>query len=184
RGAGARLAGLDPVAHVPVAARRAVRDREVATARDRVAAVRRARVAVVAVERGARGAHAQLAGLGPVAHVPVAAQGPVQQRYVQAAGGLIAAVRRARVGVVAVGRVARDAGARLAGPGAVAGVAVAALRVGEAGLADARDADLACRAIPVRDADGLGQHEPRREQRREGYCHEACEFHATPPEDT
>src|SRR5439155_257701 len=156
-GAGARLAGLSPVAHVPVAARRAVREREVATARDRVAAVRRARVAVVAVERGGRGAHAQLAGLGPVAHVPVAARGPVQPRYVQAAGGLIAAVRRARVPVVAVERVARDAGARPAGPGAVAGAAVAALGVREAGLADARDAALACRATPVRYPYALGQ---------------------------
>src|SRR5207247_1336337 len=120
RGAGARLAGLGPVAHVPVAARRAVRDREVATARDRVAAVRRARVAVVAVERGARGAHAQLAGLGPVADVPVAARAPVQHGCVQAAGDLIAAVRRTRVPVVAVERVARDAGAPPAGLGAVA----------------------------------------------------------------
>src|SRR5205814_27502 len=77
---GARLAGLGPVAHVPVAARRAVHDRDVPAAGGGIAAVGGAGVVVVAAEGRAARAHAGLAGLHAVADVAVPARGPVRQR--------------------------------------------------------------------------------------------------------
>src|SRR5262249_58581761 len=65
------LAGLRAVAHVAVAARRAVRNTGERAPRGRVAGVGRARVAVVADERRPRGADARLTGLRTVADVRV-----------------------------------------------------------------------------------------------------------------
>src|SRR5436190_900337 len=112
--ADARQAGLRTVAHVAIAARRAVRQRRVLTAGERVAGVRGARVAVVAVEGGARGADPRQARLRAVAHVPVAARRAVRHRRVLTAGHRVAGVRGAGTVVVAVERRPGATGARLA----------------------------------------------------------------------
>src|SRR5207245_1056618 len=121
-----RLAGLDAIAHVPIAARGPVGDRRVLAALHRVAGVGGAGVVVVAVGERARRADAGLTGLGAVAGVAVAARGPVRHCRVLAALHRVARVGGADVAVVAVERCAGDTDARLAGLGAVARVAVAA----------------------------------------------------------
>src|SRR5206468_1850121 len=109
-GAAARLARLEAVAEVPIAARRPVRDRGVPAAEHGIAGVGRARVRVVAVRRRAGGAGAGLAGLVAVADVAVGARGPVRQRRELAPRDRVTGIGRAGVAVVADER--RPAGAR------------------------------------------------------------------------
>src|SRR5207245_1945688 len=109
RRAHAGLARLRAVAHVPVAARDAVRRRGVLTAEYRIAGVGGARVVVVAVGERARRADAGLTRLGAVACVPVAARRAVRHRRVLAPGHRIAAIGGAGVAVGAVERRARRA---------------------------------------------------------------------------
>src|SRR5207245_1661711 len=91
-GATARLARLQAVAEVPIAARRPVRDRGGLAAGDGIAVVRGARIQVVAVRRRARETASALARLGTVAGVAVAARRAVRHRRVHAPGRRVAAV--------------------------------------------------------------------------------------------
>src|SRR5204863_486559 len=120
--AGARLAGLEPVAGVPVGAGGPVRDRHVRAPHHGVAGVGGAGVAVVAARRRAGDAGARAAGLEPVAGVPVGAGGAVRDGRMRAPGNRIADVGGARVAVVAVERRPGHAGAVHAGLDAVAHV--------------------------------------------------------------
>src|SRR5205823_337536 len=95
--AGARAAGLEPVAGVPVGAGGPVRDRRVGASGHRVAGVGGAGVAVVAARRRAGDAAARLPGALPIAGVPVGAGGPVRERRVGAAGHRVAGVGGAGV---------------------------------------------------------------------------------------
>src|SRR5262249_232286 len=107
-GADAALARLAAVADGPVGARRAVRGVRVLAAVHRIAGVDGARVAVVAVGARPGGADAVETCLGAVADGPVRARRAVRHRRVQAARDGVAAVGRAGVAVVAVGRRARS----------------------------------------------------------------------------
>src|SRR5262249_20105711 len=93
--ADAVLAGLRTVAHRGVGTRRAVHDRGVLAAENRIAAVRGARVRIDAVERRARGADAVLARLRAVAHRGVGTGQTVRDVHVPAARDRVTGVGRA-----------------------------------------------------------------------------------------
>src|SRR6266566_300409 len=134
--------------------------REAAVARGRVARVGRADVAVVADHRRPPLALARLrvAGLDPVAGVVVVAVGvrlaAVRDRRMHAAYPRLTAVGGAGVGVVAVGRGARDAAVVHARLGPVAHVAVVTVPVVQTAAGDRRVDAAGRRIAGVRRAHG------------------------------